>query len=140
MRAAGDNPAMITAQGVDRRGMVELALALANGLVAFSGALIAQYQGFADVSMGVGALVAGMAAVIVGETLKPRRWPIGGTIAMVAVGAVVFRGLIAVALRLGLNPVDLKLATAAFVLATLALPNLRLGGRRGVITRGVTTR
>ena len=61
---------MITAQGVDRRRMVELALALANGLVAFSGALIAQYQGFADVAMGVGTLVAGMAAVILGETLE----------------------------------------------------------------------
>ena len=95
MRAAGDNPAMIIAQGVDRRGMVELALALANGLVAFSGALIAQYQGFADVTMGVGTLVAGMAAVILGETLKPRKWRLGATIAMVAVGAVVFRGLIA---------------------------------------------
>ena len=88
MRAAGDNPAMITAQGVDRRGTVERALALANGLVAFSGALIAQYQGFADVGMGVGTLVAGMAAVILGETLKPRRWRLGATIAMVAVGAV----------------------------------------------------
>ena len=128
MRAAGDNPAMITAQGVDRRGMVELALALGNGLVAFSGALIAQYQGFADVSMGVGTLVAGMAAVILGETLKPRRWRLGATIAMVAVGAVVFRSLIAVALRIGLDPIDLKLATAAFVLATLALPNLRRPG------------
>jgi putative ABC transport system permease protein len=131
MRAAGDNPAMITAQGVDRRGMVELALALANGLVAFSGALIAQYQGFADVSMGVGTLVAGMAAVILGETLKPRRWRLGPTIAMVAVGAVVFRGLIAVALRVGLDPIDLKLATAAFVLATLALPTLGLRRRWG---------
>ncbi len=129
MRAAGDNPAMIIAQGVDRRGMVELALALANGLVAFSGALIAQYQGFADVTMGVGTLVAGMAAVILGETLKPRRWRLGATIAMVAVGAVVFRGLIAVALRVGLDPIDLKLATAAFVLATLALPNLGIGRR-----------
>ncbi|MEP7066803.1 MAG: ABC transporter substrate binding protein [Gemmatimonadota bacterium] len=129
MRAAGDNPAMITAQGVDRRGMVELALALANGLVAFSGALIAQYQGFADVTMGVGTLVAGMAAVILGETLMPRRWRLGATIAMVAVGAIVFRGLIAVALRIGLDPVDLKLATAAFVLATLALPNLGVGRR-----------
>ncbi|HUQ81390.1 MAG TPA: ABC transporter substrate binding protein [Gemmatimonadaceae bacterium] len=135
MRAAGDNPAMITAQGVDRRGMVELALALANGLVAFSGALIAQYQGFADVTMGVGTLVAGMAAVILGETLKPRRWRLGATIAMVAVGAIVFRGLIAVALRIGLNPIDLKLATAAFVLATLALPNLKLGARRGGTAR-----
>ena len=131
MRAAGDNPAMIIAQGVDRRGMVELALALANGLVAFSGGLIAQYQGFADVTMGVGTLVAGMAAVILGETLKPRRARLGATIAMVAVGAVVFRGLIAVALRVGLDPVDLKLATAAFVLATLALPSVRLRLRQG---------
>ena len=135
MRAAGDNPAMIIAQGVDRRGMVELALALANGLVAFSGALIAQYQGFADVTIGVGTLVAGMAAVILGETLKPRRWRLGATIAMVAVGAIVFRGLIAVALRIGLNPVDLKLATAAFVLATLALPTVKFGWRRGVAAR-----
>ncbi|MES2177554.1 MAG: ABC transporter substrate binding protein [Gemmatimonadota bacterium] len=135
MRAAGDNPAMIIAQGVDRRGMVELALALANGLVAFSGALIAQYQGFADVSMGVGTLVAGMAAVILGETLKPRRWRLGATIMMVALGAILFRALIAVALRIGLNPVDLKLATAAFVLATLALPNLGLGRRRAGASR-----
>jgi len=131
MRAAGDNPAMIIAQGVDRRGMVELALALANGLVAFSGALIAQYQGFADVTMGVGTLVAGMAAVILGETLKPRKWRLGATIAMVAVGAIVFRGLIAVALRVGLDPIDLKLATAAFVLATLALPGIGVRFRRG---------
>ena len=130
MRAAGDNPAMITAQGVDRRGMVELALALSNGLVAFSGALIAQYQGFADVTMGVGTLVAGMAAVILGETLKPRRARLGGTIIMVAIGAIVFRALIALALRIGLNPIDLKLATAAFVLLTLALPNFNFGFRR----------
>ena len=131
MRAAGDNPAMIIAQGVDRRGMVELALALANGFVAFSGALIAQYQGFADVTMGVGTLVAGMAAVILGETLKPRKWRLGATVVMVAVGAIVFRGLIAIALRVGLDPIDLKLATAAFVLATLALPGLRLRWLRG---------
>jgi putative ABC transport system permease protein len=131
MRAAGDNGAMIIAQGVDRRGMVELALALANGLVAISGALIAQYQGFADVTMGVGTLVAGMAAVILGETLKPKRWRLGATIFMAAVGAVMFRGLIAIALRVGLDPIDLKLATAAFVLATLALPNLGFGRRQG---------
>jgi len=137
MRAAGDNPAMITAQGVDRRGMVELALALANGLVAFSGALIAQYQGFADVTMGVGTLVAGMAAVILGETLKPRRARLGGTIIMVAIGAILFRALIALALRIGLNPIDLKLATAAFVLLTLALPNFNFGFRRAAPAAGM---
>lgn len=135
MRAVGDNPAMITAQGVDRRRMVELGLALANGLVAFSGALIAQYQGFADVGMGVGTLVGGMAAVILGETLKPKRWGLGPTIIMVALGAVGFRALIAVALRVGLNPVDLKLATAVFVLAALVLPKFRKGASRTGATR-----
>jgi putative ABC transport system permease protein len=130
MRAVGDNAAMITAQGVDRRGMVELGLALANGLVAVSGALIAQYQGFADVTMGVGTLVAGMAAVILGETLCRPRWRLGARIAMAAVGAMLFRTLIALALRVGLDPVDLKLATAAFVLATLVLPKFGIGARR----------
>jgi putative ABC transport system permease protein len=131
MRAVGDNRAMITAQGVDPRRMIELGLALSNGCVAFSGALIAQYQGFADVGMGVGTLVGGMAAVILGETLKRRRWGLGATIVMVAFGAILFRALTAVALRIGLNPVDLKLATACFVLAALALPKLGLR-RRGL--------
>jgi len=125
MRATGDNPAMVAAQGVDRKRMVELGLSLANGLTALSGALIAQYQSFADVGMGVGTLVAGMAAVILGETLRPRRWGLGATIVMVAVGAVAFRGLIALALRAGLDPIDLKLATAAFVLLALTLPRFR---------------
>jgi putative ABC transport system permease protein len=127
MRAVGDNPAMITAQGVDRRRMIELGLALANGLVAFSGALIAQQQGFADIGMGVGTLVAGMAAVIMGETLLFKARGLGITIVFVALGAILFRGMVALALRVGLNPVDLKLATAAFVLAALALPRLRNG-------------
>jgi putative ABC transport system permease protein len=127
MRAVGDNPAMIVAQGVDRRRMIELGLALANGLVALSGALIAQQQGFADINMGVGTLVAGMAAVIMGETLLFNKRGLGITITMVAAGAIVFRLMVALALRAGLNPVDLKLATAAFVLAALALPKLRFG-------------
>ena len=125
MRAVGDNPAMITAQGVDKRRMIELGLAISNGLVAFSGALMAQQQGFADVAMGVGTLVAGMAAVIMGETLLFNKRGIGITIIMVAGGAILFRMMVALALRLGLNPIDLKLATAAFVLAALALPKLR---------------
>jgi putative ABC transport system permease protein len=129
MRAVGDNPAMITAQGVDKRHMIELGLALANGLVAFSGALIAQQQGFADVGMGVGTLVAGMAAVIMGETLLRKKRGIGRTVIVVALGAVLFRCLVALALRVGLTPIDLKLATAAFVLLALALP--KLAGNKG---------
>jgi putative ABC transport system permease protein len=126
MRAVGDNPAMITAQGVDKRRMTELGLAIANGLVAFSGALMAQQQGFADITMGVGALIAGMAAVIMGETLMPNRRSIAISIAMVAAGSILFRTMVAIALRMGLNPIDLKLITAAFVLAALALPKIRL--------------
>ncbi len=131
LRSVGDNPAMITAQGVDRRRMIQLGLALANGLVAFSGALIAQYQGFADVAMGLGTMVAGMAAVILGETLRARGRSLIVTVAMVAVGALVFRLLVALALRVGLNPIDLKLMTALFVLGALALPRLRRGRTDG---------
>ncbi len=124
MRATGDNPLMITAQGVDTRRMKVMGLALANGLVGLAGALIAQYQGFADVGMGIGSLVAGIAAVIIGETLVGRRtlpWVVGG----VAVGSAVFRLLIALALQVGLNPIDLKLVTAVFVFVALALPRLK---------------
>ncbi|HKP28013.1 MAG TPA: hypothetical protein VJU15_01330 [Gemmatimonadales bacterium] len=130
LRSVGDNPAMITAQGVDRRRMIELGLALGNGLVAYSGALIAQYQGFADVAMGLGTMVTGMAAVILGETLRARGRSLVTTIAMVAAGAILFRLLVGLALRVGLNPIDLKLMTAVFVLVALALPRLRRAGRR----------
>lgn len=135
LRASGDNPAMISAQGVNQPAMLQLGLALANGLVALSGALVAQYQGFSDVGMGIGSLVAGMASVILGDALRPKRWKLPATIAMVAAGAIVFRALTALALRVGLNPIDLKLATAAFVILTLILPRLGLGKRLGASTR-----
>ena len=107
--------------------MIELGLAIGNGLVAFSGALIAQYQGFADVAMGLGTMVTGMAAVILGETLRSRGKSLVTTITMVAIGALLFRLLVGLALRVGLNPIDLKLMTAVFVLVALALPRLRRG-------------
>jgi putative ABC transport system permease protein len=92
--------------------------------VGLAGALIAQYPGFADVGMGIGSLVAGIAAVIIGETLAGQRslpWIVGS----VAIGSIIFRLLIALALQIGLNPIDLKLVTAAFVFVALALPRLR---------------
>jgi len=133
MRAVGDNPAMITAQGVDRHRMIELGLAIANGLVAFSGALMAQQQGFADVGMGVGTLVAGMAAVIMGETLLFNRRGLGVTIIMVAAGAILFRGLVALALRAGLNPIrsqagDGRVRARRTGTAQAALPATSLSG------------
>jgi putative tryptophan/tyrosine transport system permease protein len=127
MRATGENPQMVTALGVDTRRMIVVGLALSNGLVGLCGALIAQYQGFADVGMGVGSLVAGMAAVMIGEALVGR-WGLGWIVAGAAVGSVLFRLLIALALVVGLNPNDLKLVTAVFVFVALVLTRLR--GRR----------
>jgi len=121
MRAAGDNPQMIRALGVNVERYRILGLALSNGLVALSGALLAQYQGFADAQMGIGMVVWGLASVIIGESLLSSR-SLGLAIYGAVAGSVLFRLLVAIALRWGLNPNDLKLVTALFVLAALVLP------------------
>ena len=127
MRATGQNPQMSQALGVDVGNMTILGLALANGLVALSGALLAQYQGFADVQMGIGMVVWGLASVIIGEALVGSQ-QIGLVIVGAVMGSVLFRLLVATALRAGLDPNDLKLITAAFVFVALILPDLM--GRR----------
>jgi putative tryptophan/tyrosine transport system permease protein len=121
MRAAGDNAQMIRALGVNVERYRIMGLALSNGLVALSGALLAQYQGFADAQMGIGMVVWGLASVIIGESLTGSR-SLGLAIYGAIAGSVLFRLLVAIALRWGLNPNDLKLVTALFVLAALVLP------------------
>jgi len=121
MRATGDNPQMVRAQGTETGLMITLGLALANGLIALSGALLTQYQGFADVQMGIGMLVWGLASVIIGESLV-RGGGLGLTICGALIGSLLFRLLVAIALRFGLNPNDLKLITALCVFAALVLP------------------
>jgi putative ABC transport system permease protein len=123
LRAAGSNPQMVRAQGINNKTMVVLSLALANALVALSGCLLAQYQGFADVQMGIGMMVWGLASIIIGEALVGKA-KTGLTIAGVILGTILFRLLIAIALRWGLNPNDLKLVTAIFVFAALVAPSL----------------
>ncbi len=123
MRATGDNPQMIRALGVNTGLMIFIGIAISNGLVAASGALLAQYQGFADVQMGIGMVVWGLASVIIGESLVASR-KLGLCIAGTVMGAVLFRLLVAIALRWGLNPSDLKLITALFVFAALVSPSL----------------
>ena len=123
MRATGQNPQMSQALGVDVGNMTIIGLALANGLVALSGALLAQYQGFADVQMGIGMVVWGLASVIIGEALVGSQ-QIGLVIVGAVMGSVLFRLLVATALRAGLNPNDLKLITASFVFVALILPEL----------------
>ncbi|MCD6129273.1 ABC transporter permease [Candidatus Bipolaricaulota bacterium] len=128
MRATGDNPDMVRAFGVNPETMVILGLALSNGLVALSGALVAQYSGFADVGMGVGTIVAGLASVIIGEMLFRPRTVIWATAATL-IGSCLYRGAILVALRyggaLGFTASDLKLLTALVVLGALMAPAIR---------------
>jgi len=123
MRATGDNPDMIRALGVDTGNMIVIGLALSNGLIALSGALLAQYQGFADVQMGIGMIVWGLASVIIGEALVGTT-SLGIVITGTIMGSLLFRLLVAIALRWGLNPNDLKLITAVFVFAALIFPKL----------------
>ena len=131
MQASGDNPQMIRALGVSVENMIVLGLALSNALIALSGALLAQYQGFADVQMGIGMVVWGLASIIIGEALVGVR-QLGFIIAGAVMGSVLFRLLVAIALRAGLDPNDLKLVTAVFVFCALILPGFlkRLTGPR----------
>jgi len=121
MRATGDNVQMIRALGVNDSTMIVFGLAISNGLVALSGALLAQYQGFADVGMGIGMVVWGLASVIIGEALVGTN-QVGLTIIGAVMGSVLFRLMVAVALRWGLSPNDLKLITTIFVFFALIVP------------------
>ena len=128
MRATGDNVQMIRALGVNDGNMILFGLAISNGFVALSGALLAQYQGFADVGMGIGMVVWGLASVIIGEALVGTN-QLGLTIVGTVMGSVLFRLMVAVALRWGLSPNDLKLITAAFVFLALIVPQFIRKGR-----------
>lgn len=123
MRATGDNEQMIRALGVEVGWMTTFGLALSNGLVALAGGLFVQYQGYADVQMGIGMVVGGFASVIIGESLVGSR-QIGLLLIGAVMGSVLFRLIVAIALRWGLNPNDLKLVTALFVFAALVLPKV----------------
>jgi putative tryptophan/tyrosine transport system permease protein len=127
LRALGNNPAMARANGINQRRGLTLGISAANGLVGLAGGLVATYQGFADVTMGIGSLILGLGMVIIGESvLRPRSVPMA--LLAVGVGAILFRTMIAIALQLGLEPVDLKLATALLLLIALAFGRLRIPG------------
>ncbi len=139
LRATGANPAMSRAQGINTQRNTVFGLMLSNGIVAFAGALLTQYQGYADVNMGRGAIVIGLAAVIIGEVVfgklfskvKPLRG-IAGKLLAVSLGAVIYYLVIQVVIWMGLNTNDLKMLTALVVATFLAVPHLkgRMAGRR----------
>ncbi len=124
VRATGENETMIRSQGVDTDITKMIGLALSNGAIALSGALVAQNHGFADIGMGLGILVTGAAAVLIGEAIfgdgSILRW-----ICAALIGVLVYRFLVALALRVGFQPVDLKLITALLLLVALAVPRVR---------------
>lgn len=131
LRATGDNEQMAKSLGININSMKILGLALSNALVALAGAFVAQYQGFADVGMGIGTIIAGLASVIIGEMLI-RSDSLFKILLAVVLGSLLYRFVIAVVLRLGLPPTDLKLMTAALVILALAYPGIRIRMHAGI--------
>ena len=127
IRATGSNARMARAQGINTGAMVLLGMAISNALVGLAGALFAQTQGGSDISMGIGTIVIGLAAVIVGESILPSRRLVWATLAVI-LGAIVYRFFIALALNsdfIGLKAQDLNLVTAVLVTIALVIPQLR---------------
>lgn len=126
IRATGDNDRMIRSFGANTDTTTIIGLALSNALVAASGALVAQFQGFADVGMGIGMIVIGLASVIIGEVLFGTKSIMRLTLAVI-LGSIVYRLVIAFALRAGFLASDMKLITAIIVIVALILPNMMKG-------------
>jgi putative ABC transport system permease protein len=128
MRATGDNETMIAAQGTNTDAMKIIGIGLSNALIAMSGSLVAQYQGYADIGMGIGIVVFGLASVIIGDTLAAlfgESFRIWLKLGCVVIGSILFRALVAATLMIGLDPSDLKMVTAGFVLLAILLPQTR---------------
>lgn len=132
LRSTGSNQIMTSASGVSVQLMKIFGIALSNGLVGLAGGLVAQYQGFADIGMGIGCLIIGLASVIIGESIL-RSKSIYFMALSAILGSVIYRFMIAFALKVGMNPIDLKLLTAGFVLITLIITKLTSSkGNRGM--------
>ena len=125
IRATGDNEKMARAQGVNTDSMKILALMLANGLVALSGGLVCQQQRFGDVSMGIGAIVIGLASIIIGEVIFGYRFKFWYYLMGVLLGSVIYRIIIAIVLQMGMKSQDMKLFTAIVVALALSVPVLK---------------
>lgn len=122
MRATGNNEAMIRAQGVNTNWTKLLALTISNGLVGLSGALVCQSQKYADIGMGTGAIVIGLAAIVIGDVLMGRLRSFGSKLTSAVVGSVIYFAIRAVVLRMGMNANDMKLLSAVIVAVALCVP------------------
>ncbi|MCR4789776.1 MAG: ABC transporter permease [Treponemataceae bacterium] len=122
IRATGSNEHMIRALGVNTDTTKIIGLMISNGMVAMSGALVAQSQGYADVGMGTGTIVVGLASIIIGEVIFGSHFGFWYTLISVVLGSVIYRIIIAIVLQLGLKSTDLKLLTALIVAISLSVP------------------
>ena len=118
LKALGDNENLIVSLGLNEEKYKIYGLMIANAFVAFSGAVLAQYQGFADVGMGTGIIVIGLASIIIGDTLFGKRRRLAGT-TIVIIGSILYRGVIALTLSMGMDASDLKLITSIIVIVIL---------------------
>jgi len=134
IRATGDNARMVRSFGVNTDRTIVTGVSLSNGLVAMAGAFVAQYQGFADLQMGIGMIVIGLASVIIGEVIFGVR-SIWRTTLAVILGAVVYRIVIALSIRYGLEASDMKLMTALIVTVALIVPMVNKRRRQRLIGR-----
>ena len=132
LRATGNNPHMVKAMGGNTKVYITLGLIVGNGLVAMSGGLLAQYQGYADINMGVGTIVIGLASIMIGEVLFSKRTYFH-RLTGVIIGSIVYRAIIAIVLRISMNSNfiikitadDMKLITAVIVIFALIAPNMK---------------
>lgn len=118
LKALGDNETLVTSLGLDEKRWKIYGLMISNGLVALSGGLLAQYQGFADVGMGTGTIITGLASIIIGEAVAGKSKLLAGTW-MVIIGTILYKGIISVALWIGMNASDLKLITSILVILVI---------------------
>ena len=118
LKALGDNENLVISLGLNEKKYKIYGLMIANAFVAFSGAILAQYQGFADVGMGTGTIVIGLASIIIGDTLFGKSRKIAGT-TIVIIGSIIYRGVVALTLSIGMDASDLKLITSVIVILIL---------------------
>lgn len=122
MRATGNNEAMIRAQGVNTNWTKLLALTISNGLVGISGGMVCQSQKYADIGMGTGAIVIGLAAIVIGDVLMGRLRSFGSKLTSAVVGSIIYFVIRALVLRMGMNANDMKILSAVIVAVALCVP------------------
>lgn len=134
LRALGDNENLVVTLGVDKDKLKIYGLILSNAIVALAGGLYAQHQGFADVGMGTGTIVTGLASIIIGESIIQNKRKFSMT-TIVILGTIIYRMIITIALKVGFNASDLKLITAVIVVSILAVKNSNLLKDRGRVKK-----